>query len=66
MENIEVILNRLNSENPVLCRKVKNLRALHECVMALPRETAIKVAELALTGLINEGEARILEKPWNT
>ena len=45
-----MILNRLNSENPVLCRKVKNLRALHECVMALPRETAIKVTELALTG----------------
>ena len=66
MENIEVILNRLNRENPVLCRKVKNLRALHECVMTLPRETAIKVTELALIGLINEGEARILEKPWNT
>ena len=66
MENIEVILNRLNRENPVLCRKVKNLRAMHECVMVLPRETAIKVAELSLIGLINDGEARILEKPWNT
>ena len=65
MEETEVVLRRLSKENPVLYNQVMGLREQHACVMVLPRDTAIKVAELALVGLIIDGEARKVEKPWD-